>query len=96
MAEAFRIGRYKVHRIEEWQGGFSPPEALFAEFEAQAFAQVVGSGDDLAVRHNHGSDGHFVQFGGTLGLLEGHAHEPNVVVGEWVGSVAHAVWGWVA
>ncbi|MEE3218368.1 MAG: MBL fold metallo-hydrolase, partial [Pseudomonadota bacterium] len=41
MAEAFRIGRYKVHRIEEWQGGFSPPEALFAEFEAQAFAQVA-------------------------------------------------------
>ena len=25
MAEAFRIGRYKVHRIEEWQGGFSRP-----------------------------------------------------------------------
>ncbi|WP_459789436.1 MBL fold metallo-hydrolase [Alteriqipengyuania sp. 357] len=38
MTEAFRIGRHKVHRIEEWQGGFSPPDALFAEYEPAAFA----------------------------------------------------------
>lgn len=38
MAEAFRIGDHKVYRIEEWQGGFSPPESLFAEFEPEAFA----------------------------------------------------------
>ncbi|WP_421990807.1 MBL fold metallo-hydrolase [Qipengyuania sp.] len=37
--EAFRIGSFKVYRIEEWQGGFSPPEDLFAEFEPDAFSQ---------------------------------------------------------
>jgi glyoxylase-like metal-dependent hydrolase (beta-lactamase superfamily II) len=37
MREDFRIGRHKVYRIEEWQGEFSPPEALFAEFEEGAF-----------------------------------------------------------
>ena len=39
MAETFRIGDHSVYRIEEWQGGFSSPEALFAEFEAGAFAE---------------------------------------------------------
>ena len=39
MSEAFRIGNHKVYRIEEWQGGFSPPEGLFAEFEPGAFAE---------------------------------------------------------
>lgn len=39
MFETFRIGNHKVYRIEEWQGGFSPPEALFAEFEPRAFAE---------------------------------------------------------
>ena len=39
MEEAFRIGSHKVYRIEEWQGGFSPPEALFAEFESRVFAE---------------------------------------------------------
>ena len=41
MGEAFRIGSHKVYRIEEWQGGFSPPEALFAEFEPGAFAHFA-------------------------------------------------------
>ena len=39
MDAAFRIGRHKVYRLEEWQGGFSPPEALFAEYEDAAFGQ---------------------------------------------------------
>ena len=43
MAEAFRIGKHKVFRIEEWQGGFSPPEALFAEFDADVFAEEAAS-----------------------------------------------------
>ena len=38
MLEAFRIGRHKVYRIEEWQGGFSPPDALFAEYDPGVFA----------------------------------------------------------
>ncbi|ODT05544.1 MAG: MBL fold metallo-hydrolase [Kaistia sp. SCN 65-12] len=43
MEAAFRIGRYRVFRLEEWQGGFSPPEALFAEYEDAAFAaQAAG------------------------------------------------------
>lgn len=39
MDAAFTIGRHQVYRLEEWQGGFSPPEALFAEFEDAAFNQ---------------------------------------------------------
>jgi glyoxylase-like metal-dependent hydrolase (beta-lactamase superfamily II) len=30
---AFRIGAITVHRIEEWQGTFAPPEYLFRGFE---------------------------------------------------------------
>lgn len=37
MDAAFAIGSHRVYRLEEWQGGFSPPAALFAEFEAAAF-----------------------------------------------------------
>ena len=43
MSEAFRIGTYRVYRIEEWQGGFSPPAALFAEFEGDAFASEASA-----------------------------------------------------
>ncbi len=39
MDAAFRIGRHRVYRLEEWQGGFSPPEALFAEYEDAAFTR---------------------------------------------------------
>ena len=31
MEAAFRIGRYRVFRLEEWQGGFSPPQAPLPE-----------------------------------------------------------------
>jgi glyoxylase-like metal-dependent hydrolase (beta-lactamase superfamily II) len=41
MDAAFTIGRYQVYRLEEWQGGFSPAEALFAEYEDAAFNQQV-------------------------------------------------------
>lgn len=37
MDAAFNIGRHRVYRVEEWQGGFSQPEALFAEYEKAAF-----------------------------------------------------------
>jgi glyoxylase-like metal-dependent hydrolase (beta-lactamase superfamily II) len=43
--ESFRIGQLKVYRIEEWQGGFSPPEALFAEFEEKTFQAEAPSFD---------------------------------------------------
>lgn len=43
MAGEFRIGSHKVHRIEEWQGGFAPPEALFAEYEPSAFGGHAGA-----------------------------------------------------
>ncbi len=39
MDAAFSIGRHRVYRLEEWQGGFSPPEALFAEYEDAAFTK---------------------------------------------------------
>jgi glyoxylase-like metal-dependent hydrolase (beta-lactamase superfamily II) len=39
MEAAFHIGRYQVFRLEEWQGGFCPPEALFADFDAEIFSQ---------------------------------------------------------
>ncbi len=38
MGPACNIGRHKVWRIEEWAGKFAPPEGLFAEYEAEAFA----------------------------------------------------------
>ncbi|MGN6689711.1 MAG: MBL fold metallo-hydrolase [Sphingopyxis sp.] len=41
MDPAFSIGRFKVYRLEEWQGGFSPPAALFAEFEEAVFDRHV-------------------------------------------------------
>lgn len=41
MQTTFHIGRHPVWRIEEWAGQFAPPQALFAEFEEQAFAQVA-------------------------------------------------------
>lgn len=37
MAESFLVGSYRVHRIEEWQGGFCPPADLFAEFDSASF-----------------------------------------------------------
>ena len=40
MAVAFTIGRHRVHRIEEWQGRFAPPEALFSGYEEAAFARA--------------------------------------------------------
>lgn len=56
---AFQIGNYNVYRIEEWQGGFSPPEALFAEFEPGAYAQ-----------HGPGFDPDFVREGLIYGYLQ--------------------------
>lgn len=41
MKPSFRIGRHRVFRIEEWQGGFCPPADLFAEFEPSAFETEV-------------------------------------------------------
>ena len=38
-APAFTIGRWRVHRIEEWQGTFAPPQALFTSFEPEVFAR---------------------------------------------------------
>ena len=49
---------------------------------SEPLAQVVGAGNDLALRHNHRTDGDLVQFGGTLGFLQGKTHETNVVVAE--------------
>ena len=37
MSIAFTIGRHRVHRVEEWQGRFAPPEALFSGYEEAAF-----------------------------------------------------------
>lgn len=31
--DRFRIGDMTLHRIEEWQGGFAPPSAMFRGFE---------------------------------------------------------------
>lgn len=46
-APAFTIGRFSVYRIEEWQGRFSLPEGLFAEFESVAFdAKLAGLDPD--------------------------------------------------
>jgi glyoxylase-like metal-dependent hydrolase (beta-lactamase superfamily II) len=39
MTAAFTIGRHRVHRIEEWQGRFAPPAALFVGYEEAAFAR---------------------------------------------------------
>ena len=39
MSVAFTIGRHHVHRIEEWQGRFAPPEMLFSGYEEAAFAR---------------------------------------------------------
>ena len=38
-APAFTIGRWRVHRIEEWQGMFAPPQMLFTGFEPEVFAR---------------------------------------------------------
>ena len=57
--EAFRIGNRKVYRIEEWQGGFSPPEALFAEFEPVAFSPRAA-----------GFEPHFLRDGLIYGYLQ--------------------------
>jgi glyoxylase-like metal-dependent hydrolase (beta-lactamase superfamily II) len=35
--DKFRIGKITVHRIEEWQGTFSPPEYLFRGFAASGW-----------------------------------------------------------
>lgn len=45
MDESFQIGRFRVYRVEEWQGGFSPPKALFAEFEEKTFLAEAPSFD---------------------------------------------------
>ena len=42
MPHAFAIGGHKVYRIEEWQGGFCPPENLFAEYDAASFDAQSG------------------------------------------------------
>lgn len=39
MVAAFTVGRHHVHRIEEWQGRFAPPQALFSGYEEAAFAR---------------------------------------------------------
>lgn len=39
MTAAFTVGRHRVHRIEEWQGRFAPPQALFDGYEEDAFAR---------------------------------------------------------
>ena len=39
MTDSFSVGRHRVHRIEEWRGRFSPPEALFTGFEPEVFAR---------------------------------------------------------
>ena len=39
--ESFNIGRLRVHRIEEWQGRFAPPEAMFQGFDEATFARYV-------------------------------------------------------
>ena len=41
MTAAFKVGRHRVHRIEEWQGRFAPPQALFDGYEEGAFAREV-------------------------------------------------------
>ncbi len=41
MTAAFKVGRHLVHRIEEWQGRFAPPQALFDGYEESAFAREV-------------------------------------------------------
>jgi glyoxylase-like metal-dependent hydrolase (beta-lactamase superfamily II) len=35
--DSFDIGRFRVHRIEEWQGRFAPPEHLLHGFEPEAY-----------------------------------------------------------
>lgn len=41
MTAAFTVGRHRVHRIEEWQGRFAPPQMLFDGYEERAFAREV-------------------------------------------------------
>jgi glyoxylase-like metal-dependent hydrolase (beta-lactamase superfamily II) len=36
--DRFRIGNIVVHRIEEWQGSFAPPDMLFQGYEARDWA----------------------------------------------------------
>lgn len=43
MVPAFTVGRWRVHRIEEWQGVFAPPEALFTGFEPEVFAREAAA-----------------------------------------------------
>lgn len=42
MTPAFRIGEHSVFHVEEWQGGFAPPEGLFPEYEPEAFESIAG------------------------------------------------------
>ncbi|QIG54759.1 MBL fold metallo-hydrolase [Altererythrobacter sp. BO-6] len=37
MEPFFQVGNHKVYRAEEWQGGFAPPQDLFAEFDPTVF-----------------------------------------------------------
>ncbi|WP_040371024.1 MBL fold metallo-hydrolase [Blastomonas sp. AAP53] len=50
MDAAFTIGSHKVYRLEEWQGGFSPPEALFAEYEEAAFREQAAGFEPAFLR----------------------------------------------
>jgi glyoxylase-like metal-dependent hydrolase (beta-lactamase superfamily II) len=50
MGAAFRIGRHQVYRIEEWQGRFSPPEALFAEYDESIFRKHASAFEPAFVR----------------------------------------------
>jgi len=34
----FSVGRFAVHRVEEWQGPFAAPAELFAGFDPTRFA----------------------------------------------------------
>ncbi len=37
--DRFRIGQIVVHRVEEWQGSFAPPDMLFQGYEAHHWAE---------------------------------------------------------
>jgi glyoxylase-like metal-dependent hydrolase (beta-lactamase superfamily II) len=39
MSAAFKVGQHKIHRVEEWQGHFAPPEMLFSGYDAATFAR---------------------------------------------------------
>jgi glyoxylase-like metal-dependent hydrolase (beta-lactamase superfamily II) len=39
--DRFRVGRFVVHRIEEWQGSFAPPDMLFQGYDASRWREHV-------------------------------------------------------